>query len=165
MRKLSRGATLSPATGRAETCGAMSSEDPPNGGAPSPGRLVGGDRNSTKARVYVEERDGRRVAVKTSVGAGFVARWLLRRESRIFASLPLLGCVPRVLETRPDGGSWARTFSARAVAAPPTTRSKAAPPITVPSACGCMGRLFRKPRASAPAAATVEVARTSRTAA
>lgn len=66
------------------------------------GELVGGDRNATKARVYREERGGRRVAVKTSAGAGFVARWLLRRESRVFAALPPLGCVPRVLETRPD---------------------------------------------------------------
>ncbi|MCE9635917.1 MAG: phosphotransferase [Planctomycetes bacterium] len=80
----------------------MPPEDPPNVGSPPAGRLVGGDRNATKARVYVEERDGRRVAVKTSVGAGFVARWLLRRESRIFAALPPLGCVPSVLETRPD---------------------------------------------------------------
>lgn len=64
--------------------------------------LVGGDRNATKAHVFREERDGRPVAVKTSAGRGFVARWLLRRESRIFAAMPRLDCVPRVLEARPD---------------------------------------------------------------
>jgi RIO-like serine/threonine protein kinase len=71
--------------------------------APTPEpRPVGGERNATKARVYREERDGRRVAVKTAAGAGLVARWLLRREARIFGSLPPLRCVPRVLEARPD---------------------------------------------------------------
>lgn len=80
----------------------MPPEDRRNVGAPPGGTLVGGDRNATKARVYVEDRGGRRVAVKTSVGAGFVARWLLRRESRVFAALPRLACVPAVIETRPD---------------------------------------------------------------
>lgn len=70
--------------------------------APPAPRLVGGDRNATKARVYRETRDGRPVAVKTSSGGGLLARWLLRRESRIFAALPRLDCVPRVLEARPD---------------------------------------------------------------
>ena len=45
---------------------------------------------------------GLAVAVKTSAGRGLVARWLLRREARIFAALPRLDCVPRVLEARPD---------------------------------------------------------------
>lgn len=73
----------------------------PAGDAPE-SRLVGGDRNATKARVYRETREGRPVAVKTADGAGLVARWLLRREARIFAALPRLGCVPRVLEAAPD---------------------------------------------------------------
>lgn len=73
--------------------------DDPSSPAP---RLVGGDRNATKARVYREDRGGRPVAVKTSAGGGLVARWLLRRESRIFAALPPLDCVPRVVEARPD---------------------------------------------------------------
>ena len=66
------------------------------------GSIVGGDRNATKARVRLEQRDGRRVAVKSSAGAGFLARWLLRREARIFAALPQLRCTPRVLEAGPD---------------------------------------------------------------
>jgi RIO-like serine/threonine protein kinase len=65
-------------------------------------RLVGGDRNRTKARVYQEVRDGRRVAVKTSEGAGWTARWLLRREARLFAALPPLDCVPRLDEAGPS---------------------------------------------------------------
>lgn len=73
---------------------------PPAPERPEP-RPVGGDRNATKARVWLEERDGRKVAVKSARGAGFVARWLLRREARIFGSLPPLGCVPRVLEAGP----------------------------------------------------------------
>jgi len=73
----------------------------PTDPAPEP-RPVGGDRNATKARVYLEERDGRKVAVKTAAGAGLVARWLLRREARIFGALPPLRCVPRVVEARPD---------------------------------------------------------------
>lgn len=67
----------------------------------SESRLVGGDRNRTKARVYREVRDGRAVAVKTADGAGWAARWLLRREARLFARLPRLDCVPRVLEAGP----------------------------------------------------------------
>ena len=75
----------------------------PSPNAPGvPPALVGGDRNATKAHVFREERDGRPVAVKTSAGRGFVARWLLRRESRLFAAMPPLDCVPRVLEARPD---------------------------------------------------------------
>jgi predicted Ser/Thr protein kinase len=69
---------------------------------PEEPRPVGGDRNATKARVWLEERDGRKVAVKSGRGAGFVARWLLRREARIFGSLPPLRCVPRVLSARSD---------------------------------------------------------------
>lgn len=69
---------------------------------PDPARLVGGDRNATKARVYREERGGRPVAVKTSVGGGWIARWLLRREGRLLASLPPLSCVPRVVERTPE---------------------------------------------------------------
>lgn len=76
-------------------------EGPAEGSLPT-GPVVGGDRNATKARVHLEERDGRKVAVKSSAGAGFVARWLLRRESRIFAALPPLRCTPGVLEARPD---------------------------------------------------------------
>lgn len=73
--------------------------DPDDGDGP---RLVGGDRNATKARVWLEDRDGRRVAVKTSAGGGLVARWLLRREARILAALPPLACAPRVVETSPE---------------------------------------------------------------
>lgn len=65
-------------------------------------RLVGGDRNATKARVFRETRDGRAVAVKTSEGAGLIARWLLRREAAVVGSMPRLDCVPRVVECGPS---------------------------------------------------------------
>ena len=66
-----------------------------------PARLLGGDRNSTKARVYLVRRGDLEVVVKTSDGCGWLARWLIARESRALSMLPPLPCLPTVLETTP----------------------------------------------------------------
>ena len=62
-------------------------------------RLLGGDRNATKARVYLVERDGREVVVKSSAGCGWFARWLLSREAAAMAQMPRLRCLPIILST------------------------------------------------------------------
>lgn len=71
-------------------------------GTGEPARLLGGDRNSTKARVYLVRRGDREFVVKSSEGCGWFARWLLRRESKAISRMPRLRCLPVVLETKPD---------------------------------------------------------------
>lgn len=59
-------------------------------------------RNATKARVERFRSDGIECAAKRCGGAGWLARWLLRREARILAGMPPLRCVPRLVSARAD---------------------------------------------------------------